>query len=77
MAKLPDVSHIAELLDSVFEDDEGETDGESQGETAESEDDDANNNMFMWDSLAEEKSEPQLSREEQLEIIQQNLSKRK
>ena len=76
MAKLPDVSHIAELLYSVFEDDEGETDGESQGETAESEDDDANNNMFMWDSLAEEKSEPQLSREEQLEIIQQNLSKR-
>lgn len=75
MAKLPDVSPIAELLDSVFED-EGEADGESDEEITENDDNDADNNTFMWDSVVEETAEPQMSREDQLDLIQQNLSKR-
>ncbi len=74
-AKLEDVSAISGLLNCVFEDDGGqEQDDEDDTTTSDNTDDD--NNTFMWGSLAEESSEPQLSPEQQLELIEEKLSKR-
>jgi len=85
IAKPSDVSAIAGLLNSVFEDDQnGEeqrdndddatTNGKSSATNADADAD--GNNTFMWDSLTEKNSEPQLSPKEQLELIEGQLAKR-
>ena len=73
-AKLEDVSAISGLLNSVFEDDRGEEQVDADDTTTSDTDDDTN--TFMWGSLAEESSEPQLSPEQQLELIEEKLAKR-
>ena len=76
MAKLTDVSAVSGLLNSVFEDDEREESGDKDDATTSSNGDDADENTFMWGTLTEENIEPQLSQEQQLEVIEENLSKR-
>merc|ERR1719253_443533 len=75
-AKTTDVPAISGLLNSVFEDDKGEEMGDIADTTTNSNGSDADNNTFMWDSLTEKSDEPRLSPEQQLELIESQLSKR-
>ena len=75
-AKLEDVSAISGLLNSVFEDDDGEEQVDADDTTTTSEDNDTDDNTFLWDSLQEKSSEPQLSPERQLVLIAEKLAER-
>ena len=75
-AKLEDVSAISGLLNSVFEDDVGEEQVDADDTTTTSEDNDTDDNTFLWDSLQEKSSEPQLSPERQLVLIAEKLAER-
>jgi len=77
-AKPTDVTAIAELLNSVFEEEKEVGDqGEIENTTTDkSKDGDDDNNTFMWDTLTDENDNPQLSFEEQFQLIERQLSKR-
>mmetsp|Transcript_6662 Transcript_6662/g.16387 ORF Transcript_6662/g.16387 Transcript_6662/m.16387 type:complete len:285 (+) Transcript_6662:136-990(+) len=69
-ARQTDVTAIAGLLHSVFEDEEKlEEEGDNSNENSD-------NNTFMWDSLIEKSNKPQISPEEQFDQIQSQLAKR-
>lgn len=77
-AKSTDLSAIAGLLNSVFDDDEK---GEEQGDGDDDDDatpnsNDTNENTFMWDSLGNNNNEPQLSPEKQRQFIETKLAQR-
>ena len=71
-AKPSDLSAIAGLLKSVFEDDNETAEGQGGSNDSSSGD----NKTFLWGSLIEKKEEPQLSPEQQMELIEGQLAKR-
>jgi ribosomal protein S18 acetylase RimI-like enzyme len=77
-AKVKDLTAIARLLYSVFEEDEnGGGQGGLENATTKANGSDADDNKkFMWDTLTEKSSEPKLSPEQQLKIIKGQLAKR-